>query len=388
MWLAVKTSGSNAGFVAAAQGIAVILFGMLGGVFADRWNRRVSMILVDIIRALVVLVLPVLALNGLLQFWHLAVVSFIIGAVGSLFDPALQASLPALTGGDEGTLQATNGLMDITQRLARLIGPSLAALLVVFMPLAHLFTLDAVSFAVSALVLLALGSKYAWKPEQTTDRKKGPHGILQEAGEGVQVVAGNSGIRAAISSNIVGNFVWGISFVVGVPLLASRVMGHTIGVYGLIIGAYGVGNVIGNLIIGSMHIRRRVLSIYLGRIVLGGGFTLLAFAPNVPLALLASFLAAFGGPMGDIMTTMMIQELPENQRGKAYGLMSMMGYAGYALGLLVAVPLFALVSIPLGIATGGVFCLVTSLLGLLGSAVRLEKTQLLTVREGGVAVES
>src|SRR6266568_1233727 len=105
MWLAVKTSGSEAGYVAAAEGVAVMLFGMVGGVYADRWNRRNSMIVVDVIRAMVVLVLPVLALNGLLQFWHLVVVAFVIGAVGSLFNPALQASLPALTRGDEGALQ-------------------------------------------------------------------------------------------------------------------------------------------------------------------------------------------------------------------------------------------------------------------------------------------
>src|SRR6185312_13619776 len=51
MWIAVKTSGSSAGFVAAAEAVAMFVFGLLGGVYADRWNRRITMIMVDAVRA-------------------------------------------------------------------------------------------------------------------------------------------------------------------------------------------------------------------------------------------------------------------------------------------------------------------------------------------------
>ncbi|HZO74616.1 MAG TPA: MFS transporter [Ktedonobacteraceae bacterium] len=370
IWIAVKTSGSAAGLVAAAEGAAAFCFGLPGGIYADRWNRRITMIVVDLTRAVMVLTLPILALNGLLQFWHLVAVSFIIGAVGSLFDPALQASLSALSENDQGALQATNALMDITRRLARALGPTLVGLLVVFLPLEHLFTLDAVSFGVSALALLALGSRFAWKPVRAERQIRGVRGLLAEAGESLGGVMKSPGLRAALISSSLSSFTWSVTFIIGVPLLVARSLGNAIGLYGLIIGAYGVGNVLSNLIVGSLQIKRRVFTIYLGRLIIGLGFLFLAFASNVPMALLASFLASFGGPMGDIPEKMMIQELPAYQIGKVFGMFSTFEYVLYSLGLLVAVPLFALVNVRLGMAAGALLLLLVSLAGLAYTEIR------------------
>jgi len=177
MWIAVKVAGSGAGIVAAAEAGSMLLFGLLGGVYADRWNRRTTMIVVDVLRAIAVAILPILALTGTLQLWHLVIVAVVVGSLGALFDPALQASLPALSGNPQ-ILQATNGLMDITRRLARALGPSLAGVLIIFLPLAHFFTLDAISFAVSALAVFSLGRHFAWKPERSQDMIQGVKGLL------------------------------------------------------------------------------------------------------------------------------------------------------------------------------------------------------------------
>lgn len=364
MWVAVKTSGSDAGLVAAAGGIAVFCFGLLGGVYADRWNRRITMIVVDVIRTLVVLILPVLALSGRLQFWHLIAVSFIVNAVGSLFNPALQASLSPLVGSDRELLQATNALLDITRRLARALGPTLVGLVVLFLPLVHLFTLDAVSFGVSALSILALGSRFAWKSEHATRRQRGMHGVLTEVGEGLKVMIKGTDLRSALVSGLLSNFTWAISWVVGVPLLVAHNLGNSVSIYGLIVGAYGVGNVLSNLIIGSRQIKRQIFILFLGRLIVGTGFLLLALANNVPMALVASFLASLGGPMGDLTKTLMIQQLPLYQMGKVFGAFNTFERAMYSLGLVVSVPLFSLVSVQLGVAISALLLMVTSLYSL------------------------
>jgi DHA3 family macrolide efflux protein-like MFS transporter len=366
MWIAVKTSGSDAGFVAGAEAVAMFVFGLLGGVYADRWNRRVTMVAVDLARAVAVLLLPILALSGRLQFWHLVVVAVIIGSLSALFDPALQASLPALTGGDTQALQATNGLMDITRRLARTLGPSLAGLLVAFLPLAHFFTLDAISFAISALAVLSLGSRFAWKPQRVEEQKQrgGIKAILREAAGGIRLVSSHRPLLWSLLAVAVSNFVWSIAFVVGVPLLVAHGLGKSVGAYGLIVGAYGIGNVLSNLIIGSLTIKR-VLTIFLGKGILGLGFLLLGLSSSVPMALFASALAALGGPMGDIMILTMLQtNLPSDQIGKAYSLSMVLESSGAALGLLLAVPLFNLVSVPLGIALSALLLLIVSVFGL------------------------
>lgn len=350
MWIAVKVAGSAAGIVAAAEAGSMLLFGLLGGVYADRWNRRTTMIVVDMLRTLAVGVLPVLVLTGTLQLWHLVVVAVVVGSLSALFDPALQASLPALTGNSQ-ILQATNGLMDVTRRLARALSPSLAGLLIIFLPLAHFFTLDAISFAISALAVFSLGRHFAWKPERSQETTRGVKGIAREIGGALRLIRTHSSLTWIFGSYAFINMVWSMGFTIGVPLLAARVLGGNIGAYGLIVGAYGVGNVVSNLVIGSLTIHRRVLTIFTGKLVLGAGFFLLAFAPALPVALIGSALAAIGGPMGDIMLLTMIQtDLPSNQIGKVYSLLMILQSAGASIGLLLAVPLFTLVSVPIGIA--------------------------------------
>jgi DHA3 family macrolide efflux protein-like MFS transporter len=350
MWIAVKVAGSAAGVVAAAETGSMLLFGLFGGVYADRWNRRTTMMVVDVLRAVAVGILPILALTGILQLWHLVVVAVIVGGLGALFDPTLQASLPALTG-DTQILQATNGLMDITRRLARALGPSLAGVLIIFLPLAHFFTLDAISFVISALAVFSLGRHFAWKPERNREIGNGIKGVSQEIRGAMRLVRAHRCLAWIFVSLGIISVAWGTGFTVGVPLLAARMLGGNVGAYGLIVGAYGVGNVLSNLVIGSLTIHRRVMTIFVGKLVLGVGFFLLAFAPSLPLALLGSALAAVGGPMGDIMLLTMIQtDLPSNQIGKIYSLLAMLENAGASLGLLLAVPLFTVVEVAAGIA--------------------------------------
>src|SRR4051795_11326067 len=88
MWIAVKVAGGSAGLVAAAGTGATLAFGLLGGVYADRWDRQKTMAAVDLLRAAAVLVLPVLAWRDTLRLWHLGAVAVVVGGLGALFDPA------------------------------------------------------------------------------------------------------------------------------------------------------------------------------------------------------------------------------------------------------------------------------------------------------------
>ncbi|HEX8983338.1 MAG TPA: MFS transporter [Ktedonobacterales bacterium] len=342
LWIAVRVAGSAAGFVAAAETGASFVFGLLGGVYADRWNRRHMMIVADLLRGAAVLTLPFLARTGTLPLWYLVGVAIVLGGLGSFFDPALQASLPALAG-DARTLQATNGLMDMTRRLARAIGPSLAGLLVAFLPLEQFFTLDAVSFGVSALAIFILGARYAWKPERAaTPAQTGVRGIVREIGSALRLVRSRAELTWALIGQCLINLLWALAFTLGAPILAAHNLGHSVGAYGLIVGAYGVGNVASNVVVSNLRVRRPLVWLFGGKVVLGMGFLLLAAAPSLPVALLGSALAATGGPMGDIPLLTMIQlDLPPTQLGKIFSLLETLVHGGMLVGTLLAVPLFA-----------------------------------------------
>ncbi len=364
LWTAVRVAGGGAGLVAAAGTVATLVFGMLGGVYADRWDRQKTMAAVDVLRAVTVGILPVLAWRGVLELWHLAVVAAIVGGLGALFNPALQASLPALVP-DRQSLQATNGLMDMTRRLAQALGPSLAGALVALFSLTQFFTLDAISFLISAVAVLSIGRRFAWRPVRE-HAARGLRGVGTEIAGAVRIVRAHGILAWALMTNGVSNIAWAAGFTVGAPLLADRVLIGNVGAYGLIVGAYGVGNVIGNIVIGSLVIRRRVAMLFAGRLVLGAGFLIMALARNLPVAILGSAVAAIGGPMGDIVLLTMIQhDLPANQIGKVYSLRMTTSSAGMVLGLLLAGPLYAALPIPAAIGLCSLLIITTGLAGFL-----------------------
>lgn len=365
LWIAIKTAGSQGGIlIAGVEAAAALLFGLLGGIYADRWNRRAIMITVDLLRALAVGSLPLLALGGQLRFWQLIIVAILVGSLGSLFNPALQASLPALVS-DKAMLQATNGLMDVTRRLARTLGPSLAALLVTFLPLTQFFTIDAFSFLLSAGAVTLMGSRFAWQPKHDEQRRAGPAGLADDLLQGFQTVRSHPPIVWAIFAGGIISAAWTAGFVIGVPLFADNVLKGNISAYGLIVASYGAGNVISNLVIGSLPLHRPVGTMLLGRLIVGGGFLLMVSMPSLPIAMLGAALAALGGPMGDIPLAIMIQtELPSHHIGKVYSLYDMISSLGNILGPILAAPLYNYLSEPQAIAICALIIAFTSLLGL------------------------
>ncbi len=363
VWIAVNVAGSGAGLVVAAQSVAGLVFGLLGGVYADRWNRRTTMIIVDLVRAAAVATLPVLSMLGWLQLWHMAAAGVVIGGLGALFDPALQASLPALAG-DTRTLQAANGLMDMTRRLARAIAPSLVGLVAAFLPISQFFSLDAISFVISAIAIGSLSRRFRWQPSRDVASTKVVSGVVHEIGQSARLVYAHKPLTWALAGSGISNLAWSMAFIVGVPLLAQQVLSGSIGAFGLIVGAYGATNVVGNIIVGSLTIRRRVAMLFAGRLVMGCGFLILAGAHSVRVAVIGSGIAAFGGPMGDLVQLTMIQtDFPLDQIGKVYSFRATIGMVGGSIGLLLAVPIFAHVSVPLVIGGCAVLMLAVGIAG-------------------------
>jgi hypothetical protein len=149
----------------------------------------------------------VLSFTGALQLWHLVIVAIIIGSLDTLFDPALQASLPALTD-NAATLLSANGLMNITRRLASALGPSLAGVLVALFPLTHFFTLDAISFVISALAIFSLGTRFVWRPARSGGSLAGVRGIMGEVATALRLVRGHRPLAWAMQANGLSNFAW------------------------------------------------------------------------------------------------------------------------------------------------------------------------------------
>ncbi|WP_428485303.1 MFS transporter [Rhodopila sp.] len=140
-WIAVGVLGSEAGYLSALQALVVLLAVLGIGRWADRRDQQLALIEADLARFAVLVVAVWLATGGPSVVELVAAV--VVLAVGqAVFQPALQSVLPSMVD-DASLLPAANGLLDATNRSARLLGPSLVALLAGTIPLVHFLTLDA-----------------------------------------------------------------------------------------------------------------------------------------------------------------------------------------------------------------------------------------------------
>jgi MFS family permease len=363
MWIAVEAVGGEAGLVAAAGTVTRLLLGLPAGVWADRWDRRRTMIAADVVRAAAVATLAVAGVFGPVALWHLALIAAVLGAFDSFFAPALQASLPALAP-DPPTLQRANALLNVNHRLAFVLGPSLTGVLLALIPISGFFGINAATFAASGLAIVALGRGYAWR----APRADGPGpSLVAELRDSFHLVWGHRVLRSGIGLLCIWNVAYAIGGMVGLPLLIHE-MGEGPDRYGYLMGAYGVGNVASNLWLAShpVAVAHRSAVLFAGGLFYGAGMAALAWSPSYELALVAAAVAAVGGPMTDLMVLMIIQtEFATDRIGKVFAFRFTLSRTSFGVGLALAAPVYELLPVRSGMAAAAIVVVVVSLAALL-----------------------
>ena len=159
-----------------------LLFGLAIGAWVDRTNRRRVMVGTDYARALVIASIPLLTVLGLSSVWWIYIVSFVNATLTIGFTAANFAALPSLVEPDD--LVAANGSIQASFSIASIIGPLVAGLLLVRVPLPLLLLIDAASFLVSAASLLLIKRSF----NASASEQKGEAGIGKAILEGLHYV--------------------------------------------------------------------------------------------------------------------------------------------------------------------------------------------------------
>jgi MFS family permease len=163
------------------------LFGLLAGVYVDRWDRRITMIVADLVRALLVATIPFVARFGI--GWVYAI-AFIVSTVSLFFVPAKRAMIPDLVPADE--LMAANSLDDTSEAVAEFAGLAVGAGIVATLGSAAAFGIDAVSFIFSALMISRISIQAVQATETLTAS------VWSEAAEGLRYIWKNAVLRDLI----------------------------------------------------------------------------------------------------------------------------------------------------------------------------------------------
>jgi len=267
------------GILAVIATLPQIFLGLIGGVFVDRLNRKLVMIVSDIVRGLVVLVL--LFIQRVDQLYILYLVTFVMVTVGLFFNPARNAVIPNIVNGE--TLLAANALMQASQVISVILGASIAGLVIGWLGPAFAFAFDSFSFGVSAATIATM----AIPPVNSNPGKTKGWVIWNEMVEGLLFIKRNSRLLHVMITTAVATLGFGAITVLGIIYL-DQVLGIGAEGFGFLYAFQGLGAVIGGAIIGRFACNLRINWVAGGcMVMLGLAIIAFAVAPNYPLVLVA-----------------------------------------------------------------------------------------------------
>jgi MFS family permease len=318
--LVVQVTGS-----ASAVGGALIarllptLASPLAGVLADRLDRRLVLVASDLARAGLVV--------GLVFATNLAtiyVLVFLLGLARTLFNPTVRAAFPSVVG--RGDLTRANALIGGTFSVSETAGPALGGLLVATVGVDAAFVLDAASYLISAVMLSLI-------PLPRPEREEEEAGVGEDLRSGFAYLA-RSSVPLAI---VLGAFLTVLTINITIPaeiFLAKRIFDAGNAGYGLLVGLYGGGMVLGSALMVALGDRVRLLPLYFFGIfamalaLLGTGLS-----PTFALALGALVVAGVANGTENVTTDTILQKrVPEAFLGRVFSVR----FLGFSVGEIFA----------------------------------------------------
>lgn len=358
MWFALL-AGGPLGVIAVrlADSVPALLFGLHGGVAADRWDRRRLMISSDLVRGVVLVPIALAGLTGHLPLAALVVAAFVLTTATSYFDPAYGALLPSLV--DRRNVQQANGLVRATADAVSVGGWALAGLLLTFLPISVFFAVNAVSFFLSAVLLAGVRVRRTVGPDAERPRIRDGFSVLRPR-PALAVAVVVLGVAVTLSSG---------TWIVGVPELVRSTLGRGAGSFSLVAAAYALGSICAGTALARWPIRRKARASMLAWTLYLPAYALFALAGSLGVALAGGFVAGMGqGSSWVLINSAAQEEIPDGLLGRVTGLVSLVHRGAHASGLLLISPLFALTAPERVFAVAAIAIPLAGLAGLVLSA--------------------
>jgi MFS family permease len=233
----LQASAFDVGVLNASRYLPVVIISLFAGVWLDRRRRRPILIASNLGRAVLTGLIPLTNAFGMLSMWLLCLLCVVIGTLTVIFDVGLLSYMPGLV--ERRHLTEANSKLQTSWSLAGIVGPGLGGLLIGLISAPVTMTLDAVSFLLSGLTLIAVRRPEA-EPAQAADRT--PMG--QSIKEGLSTVFGSVLLRALLTQSAVFNLFYNAMTTVFV-VYAVRYLGLSALQLGLVVGSMSLGALAG-----------------------------------------------------------------------------------------------------------------------------------------------
>jgi hypothetical protein len=332
--LSITDSAGALGLVLAAQTVPTVLFLLFGGVVADRLPLIVVIRFGMVVLAATQGVAAALVITGTARIWMLMVLAFLNGTTLAVAFPALMSIMPRLVPPD--LLQQADALSSLSRGALRILGPSVAALLVVGPGPGWALAFDAATWLAAALIL----TKVKLPPKRA---REGATSTLDDLREGWSYVWSTTWLWILVLAFTFLNAIQaGAWFTLGPPRAEATFGAQG---WGLILSAESVGLIVTTIVLLRRRLQRPLLSGVLGAATLSVPILALGLWPHVGLLVVCALVAGAGMEVFGMGWTLAMQEhVPESMLARAYSY--------DALGSLMAVPLGQLAFGPLGAAFG------------------------------------
>jgi len=375
-WLVFRLTGSAAllGVTSFATLAPVFLFATIGGIVADRVDRRRIIIVTQSVSMVLPLTLAALTLSGHVRVWHVFVLATCLGIVNAFDIPARQSFIVEMVGRED--LTNAIALNSSMVNGARVVGPAVAGLLVAAVGEGWCFLINGVSYTavITGLLLMKAAPRRPRLPHRSAWR---------DTIDGFRFVARTAPIHSLLILLGVVSFA-GMPYSVLMPVFAESILGAGPKGLGLLMGASGLGALGGAL---SLVARRGVRG--LGRWVAisaaAFGVALVCFSFSRTFWLSALLLIPVGGAMMVEMAasnTLVQAMVPDALRGRVMALYSMMFMGMAPFGALFAGWVAEHYGAPITVALGGVVCVVGGgIFSLRLPKIRTEARELIVAQE-------
>ena len=330
-WLVLKLTGSDPvalGTVLALGSVPRALFMLLGGAVTDRLSQRTVMLLSDVLRCALTGLLAGLVLIGSVHLWMVYILSLLGGLVSSFFTPASSSIVPQLL--EAEYVQAGNSVMQGSTQLSIFLGPVLAGGLIAAFAgktgtsgnmegIGLAFAFDALTFLASAVTLW-----FMHVPHPGDAAASAQPGLLASIKEGLHYMLQDPVMRLVYILIAGVNLVFVGPLLVGIPVLVDARLVQGAAAFGMIMSAYGAGNLAGILLAGSLpRPKPGILNALLVSLVVAFGLamSLFAFFTTTPPFLICMLLLGVGnGYLGITLITFIQVHTPREILGRVMGM--------------------------------------------------------------------
>lgn len=355
IWI-ISYSGLALGFVSFFRNTPFLLFGLFGGVAADRFDKRKLLMAAQSVGLSASVLLAAIILSGHVQVWHVYLTAAIAGSAMSFNQPTRQSLIPALVGRDN--VMNAVALMTMVRNMNMIIGPAVAGVLVGIIGIGEVY------LVISGVLLAVVVTTWLMRVPPVENRRRGSP--WPDIVEGLAYIWRD---RTILSLLVVANLpiFLGMPYMALMPIIADDVLGVGASGLGLLMSAAGIGALVGSLLIASVGRSRYTGWFILSSSLLFGVFLVVISASrSVPLSLMA--MAGVGMAQISLMATTnasLLSLTPPNLQGRVMSTMMMQRGLG-PMGAALAGALAEVAGAPFALGFMGTTLTIFSLAAMVG----------------------